>query len=67
MNRTDLRCGLTITNPYRSPQQPEVDQIFRIGERINMHINTNISFITFVMLADLYRAFQSMNYNMDSG
>lgn len=53
MNRTDLKCGLVIVTPFRSPHQSEVDLIFDVGIKITPTAGKNISFITFVMLCDI--------------
>lgn len=67
MNRSDLKCALTITTPYKQPEQSEVDIIFDVGERVMPVKQKNLSFIAFLMLADIYRAFSNMNQPIDSG
>jgi hypothetical protein len=54
MNRSELRCALTMMTPYRNPEQNEVDAIFKLGMNFSKTVRfNNLSFPVFVLLSDL--------------
>lgn len=56
MNKSDLKCALTIIQPFRLPEQAEIDMMAEIATmtiKEAPHSEHQISFQQFVLLADI--------------
>jgi len=56
MNKGDLKCAMTVIQPYKSPEQAEIDMMFNIAimtTKQRPHSLPELSFQQFVLLVDL--------------
>lgn len=59
MNRHSMRCALSLISRSHRPIQSEADAVYGLGQRL-MSDSGQVTFPMFLMLADIYRSFNSM-------
>lgn len=67
MNRSGLRCALSIVSNHQHISQPMADIVFRTGLSLMKVNKWGISFPIFVLLADLFRTWSGLERPTDNG
>lgn len=67
MNRSSLRCALSIVVHGSNVAQSEADAVFRVALSLMPVNKWSISFPLFILVADLFRTFRTFDTPADAG
>lgn len=67
MNRSSLRCALSIVVHGTNVAQSEADSVFRVALSLMKVQKWAISFPLFILVADLFRTFRTFDVPADAG